>query len=204
MRIRISKKGLVAAGVAGAILVCGAVFRMVDHKSVKHVNTAAVGDDFTPIADAVEDALNGNNANDVRTGAAAVAGASTIEEKKEEVKAEKTEEKKEETPAATQAAVPAKTVSSGQTKNTANKVSNNTSNSKTNSAKKEEVINEEVPVEKKAEPVKEAPVKKTQKVEEYVGSDADVEKAIKAQKKEAQAKTVEKTGGGQFVEGVEE
>ena len=199
MRIRISKKGIVAASVAGAILVCGAVFSMVGNKSVKHVGVASVSDDNTPLADAVKDALDGEKTADGKTAAAVVAGASTIEKKEEvkkEVKEEKTEEKEDvkeeaQAPAQNQAA---------KTQTTQTQTKKTTNNSA--AAKKGEVINEEVKITETPKPTKEAQPK-TQYVEEYVGSDEDTEKAIKAQQKAAEEKVVEKTGGDQFVEGLE-
>ena len=202
MRIRISKKGIVAAGVAGAILVCGAVFSMVGNKSVKHVGVASVSDDNTPLADAVKEALDGQKTADGKTAAAVVAGASTIE-KKEEVKKEVKEEKaeaKEEVKEETQAAAPVQnqTAKTQTTQTQTKKTTNNAA-----AAKKDEVINEEIKVTQPAKPTKEAQPK-TQAVEEYIGSDADAEKAIKDQQKAAEEKVVENKGGGeQFVEGLE-
>ena len=203
MRIRISKKGLVAAGVAGAILVCGAVFRMVDNKSVKHINTAAVGDDHSPISDAIKDALDGNNSVDSKTAAAVVAGASTIEiakeEVKEEVKEAEAQEVKEEAPAQTQEAAQ---TSAPAKKQSATTQSTNKSAGTQKAEVKEEIINEEIPVVNTEPPAKEAK-SKTAQVEEYVGSDADAEKAIQAQQAEKEAKTVENFGGDQFVESLD-
>ena len=195
MRIRISKKGLVAAGVAGAILVCGAVFRMVDNKSVKHVGTAAVGDDHSSISDAVKNALDGNDTVDSKTAASVVAGASTIEVKKEEAKEDvKAEETKDETPAEAQVT---QTPANKQT--ASNQSSKPAGNQTKAEVKEEEIINEEIPVVNTEPPAKEAKAKAPQ-VEEYVGSDADAENAIKAQQEAAEAKTVEKVVTDQFVE----
>ncbi len=61
MRIRIGKKSLIAAGIAGSVLLCGALFKMTtDNGAVKNQEVAHVGTEHSGLSDAVKDLLDGN------------------------------------------------------------------------------------------------------------------------------------------------
>ena len=61
MRIRIGKKSLIAAGIAGSVLLCGALFKMTtDNGVIKNHEVAHVGTEHTGLSDAVKDMLDGN------------------------------------------------------------------------------------------------------------------------------------------------
>ena len=61
MRIRIGKKGIIAAGIAGSVLLCGALFKMTtDNGVIKNHEVAHVGTEHTGLSDAIKDLLDGN------------------------------------------------------------------------------------------------------------------------------------------------
>ena len=66
MRIRFSKKGLIAAGIAGSVLLCGAIFKITtDNGIIKNHEVAHVGTGHSVISDAVVAALEGDGAEEV-------------------------------------------------------------------------------------------------------------------------------------------
>ena len=61
MRIRIGKKSLIAAGIAGSVLLCGALFKMTtDNGVIKNHEVAHVGTEHSSLSDAVKNLLDGN------------------------------------------------------------------------------------------------------------------------------------------------
>lgn len=61
MRIRIGKKGIIAAGIAGSVLLCGALFKMTtDSGVINNHEVAHVGTQHSGLSDAVKDLLDGN------------------------------------------------------------------------------------------------------------------------------------------------
>ena len=62
MRIRIGKKSLIAVGIAGSVLLCGALFKMTtDNGVIKNHEVAHVGTEHSGLSDAVVDLLEGGN-----------------------------------------------------------------------------------------------------------------------------------------------
>ena len=62
MRIRIGKKSLIAVGIAGSVLLCGALFKMTtDNGVIKNHEVAHVGTEHSGLSDAVVDLLGGEN-----------------------------------------------------------------------------------------------------------------------------------------------
>lgn len=62
MRIRIGKKSLIAAGIAGSVLLCGALFKMTtDNGAFKNHEVAHVGTEHSGLSDAVVGLLEGDN-----------------------------------------------------------------------------------------------------------------------------------------------
>ncbi len=62
MRIRIGKKSLIAVGIAGSVLLCGALFKMTtDNGVIKNHEVAHVGTEHSGLSDAVVDLLDGEN-----------------------------------------------------------------------------------------------------------------------------------------------
>ena len=62
MRIRIGKKSLIAVGIAGSVLLCGALFKMTtDSDVIKNHEVAHVGSEHSVLSDAVKDLLDGND-----------------------------------------------------------------------------------------------------------------------------------------------
>lgn len=90
MRIRIGKKGIIAAGIAGSVLLCGALFKMTtDSGVINNHEVAHVGTEHTGLSDAVKDLLDGNketqNQNavvevDANSNAAVLAGVTMSED----------------------------------------------------------------------------------------------------------------------------
>ena len=61
MRIRIGKKGIIAACIAGSVLLCGALFKMtMDSGVINNHEVAHVGTQHSGLSDAVKDLLDGN------------------------------------------------------------------------------------------------------------------------------------------------
>ena len=61
MRIRIGKKGIIAAGIAGSVLLCGALFKMTtDSGVINNHEVAHVGTQHSALSDAVKDLLDGD------------------------------------------------------------------------------------------------------------------------------------------------
>ncbi len=59
MRIRFSKKGLIAASIAGSVLLCGAIFKITtDNGIIKNHEVAHMGKGHSAISDAIVGALN--------------------------------------------------------------------------------------------------------------------------------------------------
>lgn len=60
MRIRIGKKSLIVAGIAGSVLLCGALFKMTtDNGVIKNHEVAHIGSEHSGLSDVVKDLLDG-------------------------------------------------------------------------------------------------------------------------------------------------
>ena len=61
MRIRIGKKSLIAVGIAGSVLLCGALFKMtMDNGVINNHEVAHVGTGHSGLSDVVKDLLDGS------------------------------------------------------------------------------------------------------------------------------------------------